>query len=305
MQNQIASRLRHTFGYKMVRNEVERAERNHTRLDAMDYVLRGDVLFDQEVSKDRYRHQQEMFERALQLDPRLPLAKLKLADALVDKVLDLCPPCDAPEADLRRADDLASQVLALHINDVNDADAHRIKGQILRAQAQVLGMQGRLAQAAAEYQAADALYPNNPIILRGLGRAKNRIGEPAEAIPALERSTRLTSSDVSIIGANYEELGIAHLMLGHIDEAIRWYEKALPYTYRGVAYLEMGAALALKGDRAAAQATLAEAARRNPEFTTIANIRRDYASFSPEPKCLALLEQSLIKGLRKAGVPEE
>jgi hypothetical protein len=49
-----------------------------------------------------------MFERALQLDPRLPLAKLKLADALVDKVLDLCPPCDAPEADLRRADDLAS-----------------------------------------------------------------------------------------------------------------------------------------------------------------------------------------------------
>jgi len=192
----------------------------------------------------------------------------------------------------------------MHTNDINDADAHRLRGQVLRVQASLLGMPDRFAEAAAEYEAADALLPNNQIILRGLGRVKNRIGEPAEAIPPLERSMRLLPNDSSI-GTNYRELGLAHLMLGHIDEAIRWYEKALPYTYRGVAYLEMGAALALKGDRAAAQATLAEAARRNPEFTTIANIRRDYASFSPEPKCLALLEQSLIKGLRKAGVPEE
>jgi len=103
VQNEIASRLRHTLGRQMVLNEVERAERNHTPLDAVDYVLRGDVLFDHEGSKDRYRHQQEMFERALQLDPGLPLAKLKLADMLSDKVVDLCPPCDAPEADLRRA----------------------------------------------------------------------------------------------------------------------------------------------------------------------------------------------------------
>src|SRR5262249_28982691 len=153
----------------MVLNEVERAERNHTPLDAVDYVLRGDVLFDHEGSKDRYRHQQEMFERALQLNPGFILAKLKLADALSSKVLDLCPPCDAPEADLRRADDLASQVLAMHTNDYNDADAHRLKGQILRAQASVLGMPDRFAEAAAEYQAADALVPNNQIILRGLG----------------------------------------------------------------------------------------------------------------------------------------
>jgi tetratricopeptide (TPR) repeat protein len=280
----------------MVRNEVERAERNHTPPNAMDCLMRGDVLFEQEASKDRYRHQQEMFERALQLDPRLPVAQLKLADALSNKVLDLCqpvspsaradPPCDAAEADLRRADDLASQVLANHPDDINDADAHRIKGQVLRAQAQVLGMPDRLAQAAAEYQAASALDPNNQIIWRGLGRTKNRVGEPAEAIPALERSMRLLPDD-SAIGSNYRELGLAHLMLGHIDEAIRWYEKAIPeFQIPDFAYLELGAASALKGDRAAAQAALAEARRLNPKFTTMANIRRDYASISKDPKWL-------------------
>ena len=82
--------------------------------------------------------------------------------------------------------------------------------------------------------------------------------------------------------------------------------KAIPtYPFLGHAYAELGAAYALKGNTEAARTALTEAAGHNPEYTTIANIRRLSASLSKDPKWLALREQTIIKGLRKAGVPEE
>lgn len=299
-EDEITSRIAHTLGYRLVRIEAQRAERNRTNPEAMDYVLRARALFERPVSKDRYRQQQELFERALQLDDRLPAAQAGFASVLAGSVLDNFS--DAPEADLRRADDLVSKVLDV---DPNNPYAHYIKAQIYRAQAQDLGMQDRFKPAIAEYETVIALDPNDYGAISHLARAKILIGAPAEAIPLLERAMRISPHDSDFAWYQYR-MGLAHLLLGHTDEAIQWYEKAIPsYPFLDNAYVELGAALSLKGDRVAAQAALAEAARRNPKYTTIANIRRGSGSVSKDPKWLALRERTIIEGLRKAGVPEK
>ncbi len=305
-EDEITSRIANTLGLQLVRIEAQRAERNRTNPEAMDYVLRGRALWQRPPSKDRYRQQQELLERALQLDDRLPAALAGLAYVLSGRVLDGFN--DAPEPDLRRADDLVAKALAA---DPNDPFPHYVKAQIFRAQAN-LGMQDRFQQAIAEYETVIALDRNDANALSHLARIKILLGAPAEAIPLLERAMRISPRSPALsIGFFQHRMGLAHLLLGHTDEAIQWYEKAISsippsFPFLGVAYVELGAALALKGDMAAAQVVLAEAARRNPKYTTIANIRRETgASVSKDPKWLALRERTVIEGLRKAGVPEE
>ncbi len=300
-EDEITSRIANTLGWQLVRIEAQRAERNRTNQEAMDYILRGRALWQRPPSKERYRQQQELFERALQLDNRLPAAQIQLALMLTLKVLDGGGEWGPPEADLRRAGELISKVLTV---DPNNSGAHFVKATILRTQAQILGMQDGFAQSIGEYETAITLDPNSPIALRDLALSKILIGEPAEAIPLLERCLRINPRD-PIIGFVYHRLGLAHHLLGHIDEAIQWHEKSIPsYPFLDRAYVDLGAALSLKGDREAARAALAEAVRRNPKLTTIANIRRSLEA-SQDPKYVALREQTIIKGLRKAGVPEQ
>jgi len=200
---------------------------------------------------------------------------------------------DAPEDDLRRAEELASRALAI---DPNYYQAHFAKGKILRAQK-------HYDEAIIEYETAISLNPLDVNSRNGLARAKILIGEPAAAIPLLEQVLRISPRDPEIGFVHYR-LGLANLLLGNTDEAIRWYQKAtLTYFQKADAYLEMGAALSLKGDKEAAQAALAEAARLNPDETTIAWVRKH--SLSERPKFAELREKTLIKGLRMAGFPDE
>jgi hypothetical protein len=97
-------------------------------------------------------------------------------------------------------------------------------------------------------------------------------------------------------------LGLANLLLGNVDEAIRWYEKAVQtYDFPDAAYRDLAAALGLKGDIAAAQVALAEFVKRDPG-ATIAGVRKH--SISNRPKFVELRERTVIEGLRKAGLPE-
>ncbi len=102
-----------------------------------------------------------------------------------------------------------------------------VKGQILRAQAQILRMQDRFAQAIVEYETVITLDPNNANALSRIARCKILIGAPGEAIPLLEQALPISPRDPNI-GSVYYRLGLAHLLLGHTDEAIQWYQKAIP-----------------------------------------------------------------------------
>src|SRR5262249_42942859 len=225
-----------------------------------------------------------------QLDEHLPRALTGMANVLTSRVFDEFS--ETPEDDLRRADELASRALAI---DPNDAYAHQIKGNILRAQK-------HYDEAIVEYETAIALSPMNVGSRVHLARMKILIGEPAEAIPLLEQAMRINPRD-PFAATTESRLGLANLLLGNTDEAIRWCKKAVLTDMNFFdAYRNLAAALALTGDNTAAQGVLAEAIKRDPDHATIAKVKS--RSPSDRPKFVELRDRTMIAGLRKAGMPE-
>jgi tetratricopeptide (TPR) repeat protein len=295
IEDELTKLIARTLRVRLLDIEARRAERRGTSADAMDYFMRGDALwYRPPLTKDSYRAMVEMYGRALQLDEHFSSARLGLSDALSGRVLNGFS--DAPEDDLRRADELVSRVLA---DDPNRSYPHRLKGNILRAQK-------RFDEAMFEYETDIALDPTTANGRSHLALVKILIGEPAEAIPLLELVMRISPRDPLCIPRIQYRLGLANLLLGNTDEAIRWYEKAaLTYYLQGDACRNLAAALSLKGDIAGAQAALAKAAQYNPHSSTLAEVRRRMYMLSDRPKFLALLERTVIEGLRKAGMPEQ
>jgi TolB-like protein/Tfp pilus assembly protein PilF len=290
IQDEITRRIANTVGLQLTGIEAQRAERRGANADAVDYIMRANALWERPRSKDNFRAITELSERAVQLDEHNPRALTALGRALSSRVLDGFS--DARKDDLRRADELVSKALAI---DPNYPDAHHVKGQILRAQK-------HFDEAVVEYETEIALNPLSIFGLSNLARAKINIGEPAEAIPLLKQAMRISPLD-PFVGYTHYRLGLANLLLGNTDEAIRWYKKAtLTYYSPADAYRDLAAALALKGDKTAAQAALAEAIKRQPEYATIASARREH--ISDRPKFVALLDRTVIEGLRRAGLPE-
>jgi TolB-like protein/class 3 adenylate cyclase len=160
IEDEITNRVAHTLGLRLAGIEARRAERRGTSADAMDYVMRGEALWQRPPSKDNYRAVAEMYERALQLDDRLPAALSGMANVLAVRVLDQLS--DIPEDDLRRAEELVSKALAL---DPNSWYTHLSKGQILRAHK-------RFDEAIVEYETVIALNPNTVYGRSHLARVK-------------------------------------------------------------------------------------------------------------------------------------
>jgi tetratricopeptide (TPR) repeat protein len=213
-EDEITKRIVRTLDLRLIDIEAQRAERRGISADAMDYVMRGNALDLRTPSKDNCRAMAEMYERALQLDHRLPAALSGMANVLAGRVLDGFS--DAREDDLRRAEELVSKALAV---DPNNASAHSLKCGILRAQK-------RFDEAMVEYETVIALNPMNVWVRSHLARAKINNGQPAEAIPLLAQAMKISPRD-PFIGYMHYRLGLANLLLGNVDEAIRWYAKAV------------------------------------------------------------------------------
>ncbi|HUK08537.1 MAG TPA: tetratricopeptide repeat protein [Stellaceae bacterium] len=291
IENEITLRIARALRFQLTAIEVRRAERQSTSADAMDYVMRGDVLSWRGETKQNNIAATAMYEKALDLDPSLPFAKISLADEFAGKALDDFS--DDRDDDLRRAEGLVSSVLAEH---PNYSYAHSIKAQILRARR-------RFDEAIVEYETAISLNPLEVSARNNLARAKILIGEPAAAIPLLEQAMQISPRD-HLIGFIHYRLGLAHLLLGDTDEAIRWYRQALlTYYDPAYAYVELAAALSLKGDKASAQRVLAEAIELKPDFATIAGVKGHWPS--QRPKYVELANRTMIEGLRRAGLREE
>jgi TolB-like protein/DNA-binding winged helix-turn-helix (wHTH) protein/Flp pilus assembly protein TadD len=293
VHDEIARRIVNTVKWQLVEIEAKRAERRGADEDVTDYLIRADAAWHRGYfAKDTYRAVAELYGKALQLDGRDRQALTGLADALTSAAGDGFS--DTPKDDLRRANDLISSALAI---DPNYYYAHHIRGNILRVQKQY-------DEAMAEYETVIALNPAYVISRSHLAWLKILVGEPAEAIPLLEQAMKISPFNEDI-GLIHYRLGFAHLLLGNTDEAIRWSEKAVPtYRQQQYTYRSLAAALALKGDQTAAHAALAEAMKRQPEWTTIAEVRAQLLDRSDRPKFVELLDRTMIEGLRKAGLPE-
>jgi adenylate cyclase len=290
LQNEITGRIANTLNLELLGAETARPSDN---LDALDYILRGRAANAKPQSGEKYAEAIGLFERALALDPRSIEAQVRLATALVERVLDQVT--DSAAADMARAERLIGQVLAA---SPRNPLAHYAKGQLLRTQR-------RCEEAISEYETALASDRNWASVLSHIARCKTLTGLVEEAIPLQEQAIRLNPRDPGI-GRYYFRIGEAHLLQARTDDAILWLEKARgampgdPATHAWLA-----SAYALKGETERAATELAEARRLAGEGSYSSIARLNASRRSDVPTVRALFEATYYAGLRKAGVSEE
>ena len=292
LQSEITGRIAAAFSEELVSAEATRPT-DHPEM--LDYFFRGRAALHKGPGRDSFAEAISLTERALALDPRSVEALAGLAQVLAGRVMNGV--ADSPAADLRRAEGLIAQALAI---SPRSALAHLAKGHWLKAS-------GRYKEAIPEYEAVIALNPNSVQGHANLGQCKLLTGSIDEAIALQKQVIRLSPRD-PFNGNRYFTIGVAHLMRSSTDEAIVWLEKARNLSPR-VAFTHawLASAYALKGETERAAAELAEARSLSPEgsYSSIVRVKADPGFSNSAPKIRALIEATYFVGLRKAGMPEE
>jgi TolB-like protein/DNA-binding winged helix-turn-helix (wHTH) protein/Flp pilus assembly protein TadD len=297
LQTEITSRIAIALNLALIDAETLRT-REHP--DALDYIFRGRAAANKPQTRDTRAEAISMYERALALDPGSVEAQSVLAGALAGRAMDGM--ADSAAADIARAEGLADRALA---ESPRSPPAHYAKGQVLRAQAQVLRVQGRCEEAIPEYETAIALNRNLVFPIAALGWCKLLTGSIEEVIPLVEQAIRLSPRDPAISNW-YQWIGVVHLLQSHIDESIVWLEKARNGNpVHPLIRANLASAYGLNGETERAAAELGEARRLSSDgrFSSIARLKA--AQYFGVPKIRALFEATYFVGLRKAGVPEE
>jgi TolB-like protein/Tfp pilus assembly protein PilF len=292
VQNEITSRLARTVDVELVKDVSRRIEQEKTiNPDARDLVMRGWAWRYRPASKDTRREALRAFERALELDSRSIDARIGIAAVLVLNLGDGMS--DAPEQDEVRADRLLGEALD---NDTNRQMAHAVRGQLRR-------LQNRVPEARTELETAIALDPNYVWAHQQLGWTLMHLGEPGGAITQAEIAIRLNPRDPNIFGP-YALLGWAHMLAGHVDQAIEWLVRARGENPRiWYVHYALASALGLKGDTEGAKASLSDLQKTKPEINSIA-ASYVYAPFLAYPSYRALIDTTINEGLRRVGFPE-
>jgi adenylate cyclase len=236
------------------------------------------------------------------------------AISLFDRALTLDP--QAVEAQSRLAIHLAGRVTA-DMTDAAAADIVRAEDLaeqavaaaprsplVHMAKAQVLFAQNRCDEAIYEYETVLTLNRNFLPAYFHIGLCKLLLGSVEEAIPFVERAIRLGPGNPDV-GFWYQAIGRAYFMEGRTDEGVMWLEKARGANpAQSYARGWLASAYALNGQLERAATELAEA-RRLSSDDRYSSIARLTAVLPPAPKFRTLAEPTYYAGLRKAGMPEE
>jgi TolB-like protein/Tfp pilus assembly protein PilF len=292
-QNEITGRLARTLHLELGEAVGRRIEQEKVvDPDARDFVMRGWALFYRPFSVANRREAQHAFEQALEIDPRSVDARIGIALVLATNVADGWS--SSVEQDKARAEQLLLEALE---RDANRPMAHYAMGMLRR-------VQNRLADAQIEFETAVGLDRNNARAFYQLGVTLLWLGQPQAGIPYIEKAVRLNPHDPN--RANfYASLGMCHLVLDHVDEAIDLLRKARAENPRfWFIHFWLAGALGLKGDLDEARIALADSLRLKPEMNSLARRRAD-VPWVANPSYWDLQEKSLNVGLRRAGFPEE
>jgi TolB-like protein len=294
-QDLIIGRLARSLNLELVRDAGRQIEREQAAdPDARDVVMRAWALWYGPGYPANAKESLRGFERALEIDPRSIDAKLGIARVLVGIVGDGLS--NSVQQDKTRTETLLSEVLE---RDPNRSLAHAVLGVLRR-------IEGRLAEAQTEFEAAVALDRNDAWAVRQLGLTLSGQGQPEAAIPYLEKAIRLSPREPTV-GSVYASLGAQHLYLGHTEEAIRFGRKARAENPRiWWIRLVVAGALGLNGDVDEARAEIAEALKLKSEVNSVAKWRSLGATMGiGDPRFQALMEKTVYAGLRRAGFPDE
>ncbi len=287
-QDEITGRIARALEMELPAAEWRRSERERPgEPDAMDLAMRGWSLVHGRTSPETYAAARDCFTRALALDAQTASALVGIAWTYAFGYLAwpyLYP--DAPGIAHEYIERAA--VLVPH-----DARVHHIRGFLRR-------MRKATAAAAEAYDAAIVANRNFANAYAQLGTVMLELGQPERTGAYIERALRLSPRDPSraiwIGMAASAELGMERY-----DEAIALYERAggLRLTLR-THLVGLGAAHALRGDKAEARQILAALLEAFPGLT-IAALREE--ALTTNTRYIDSRERNYA-ALRGVGMPE-
>jgi TolB-like protein/class 3 adenylate cyclase/tetratricopeptide (TPR) repeat protein len=284
----ITNRLARTLSVELVNAEGRRAPRANP--DAVDLTMRGWSLLNGGPNRDEVLRSVALFDDALRIDPDNSQANAGLAQALSIIYRSRWDPERAKV--LARADEAATRAISVA---PDSAQAQTVK-------AEVLGLAGRYDAALATYDRAIALDRNNSTA--HVGRARNliAIGRAADAVAPVERAIRLSPRDPDL-HLWYYVLCHAHT---HLARDTKTVELCLKSIATGKAFwhawADLASAYAWRGQKAEAEAAVAEMLKLRPGLT-VQQMAREALDYSDNPTFRKEYER-IVEGLRKAGLPE-
>ena len=280
LQDEVAQKIVAALAVTLTEDEQKRLVHRETEnLEAFDYYLRGEE-YKNRFTKEANIQARQMFERAIDLDPRFALAYTELALTYVD---DWCMGWSEDPQSLERGLECAQRAIAL---DDLLPRAHRTLGHIYL-------WKKRHEEAIAAVEKAIALDPNDADGYAELGRILTFAGRPQEADEQVKTAMRLNPHfPVWYLYA----LGQVHALTGRYEEAIEVLKRAL---IRNPDFLPTHILLAFiygeRGRKEEARAEVAEIRRISPHYSL--EVVRETVPF----KDRAMLEGAL-EALRRAGL---
>ena len=285
LQDEIRQKIVFALKVRLTLEEQERFQRAPTNnLEAYDFYLRGWESFLRahlETKKELNEQARQMFEKALELDPRYAGAYAGLGWTYFEDWFFQWN-TDRTQS-LERAFEMAQRAVAL---DDSLPEPHRTLGLVYVWKKQY-------DQAIAEAQRAITLDPNFANGYVGLGTILVFAGQPEEGVRLIEKAMRLNPRYPIDYLMN---LGFAYRVAGRYEEALAPLKKVLAHSPNFVpAHLNLAICYAELGKQEEARAEVAELRRINPNFPV-----EGFKQFLPY-KDPADVER-FLDGLRKAGV---
>jgi tetratricopeptide (TPR) repeat protein len=203
----------------------------------------------------------DYFQSGLAKDPNNALLYTGLADAYIDKMMDVH---ESPAEATAKARAAATKALQL---DDSLAEAHTSLGTIK------LAYDWDWAGAEHELKRAMELNPGYPLAYIIYGQYLTMVGRPADALPYFEQAHRLDP----LFGESYRGEGYACFMAHKYDEAIVQYRKALELEPDAITYFGLVLARAEKGDYATAISEAEKATKLNNSPLLLTGLASAYA----------------------------
>jgi adenylate cyclase len=279
VQDEIVQMIVGTLAVKLTRLEQDRAFAKPTsNLEAYDYVLRGWEYQSRYTPSANFEARQ-MFQRAIELDPRYASAYVGLGKTNRDAYLHGWT--EFPGQALEQAHDLAQKALSL---DESNAAAHALLGD-------VYSRWGQYDLAIRELEWAIELNPNDWKSYVDRGRVILWSSRPDEAIQSLETASRFNPNMNATL---LVPLGLAYYLKGRYDESIRTAERGVGQERDHVwSHMVLAAAYAQSGRSEDAARAAATVLRLHPffEVDSFGNTFRNPAD-----------RASIAEGLHKAGL---
>jgi len=279
LQDEIVQMIVTKLALKIDEAERIRAMRKDTEsLEAYDYVLRG-LQHLRHTTRPDNRKARQMFEKAIDLDPRYGSAYVALGSSYYQSASYGWT--EFPDQALERAHDLAQKALSL---EESNGSAHRLLGEVYVRRTQY-------DLAASELRRAIELNPNDAHSYTTLGSVMLYSGRTDNAIRSLETALRF---DPNRGPGYYMELGLAYYLKRRYQDSLGTLEKGLSRRPDFVGYhMALAAVYAQLGRSENAANAAATVLRLHPFFEV-----DSYGSVFRNPED----REAIVDGLRKAGL---